>query len=44
MHPRRRWATVNPCDGLELPAVPEHVGVRYLELDQVDALVRAAQP
>ncbi len=44
MHPRRRWATVNPCDGLELPAVPEHVGIRYLELDQVDALVSGAQP
>lgn len=43
MHPRRRWATANPCDGLELPAVPEHVGIRYLELHQVDALVSAAQ-
>jgi len=43
MHPRRRWATVNPCDGLELPAVPDHVGIRYLELDQVDALVANAQ-
>jgi integrase len=43
MHPRRRWATVNPCDGLELPAVPDHVGIRYLELDQVDALVSGAQ-
>jgi integrase len=35
---------MNPCDGLELPAVPEHVGIRYLELDQVDALVSNAQP
>jgi integrase len=43
MHPRRRWATVNPCDGIELPAVPDHVGIRYLELDQVDALVSGAQ-
>jgi integrase len=43
MHPRRRWASVNPCDGVELPAVPDHVGVRYLELDQVDALVSHAQ-
>ena len=40
MHPRRKWATANPCDGVELPAVPDHVGIRYLELDQVDALVR----
>jgi integrase len=43
MHPRRRWATFNPCDGVELPAVPDHVGIRYLELDQVDALVCHAQ-
>jgi integrase len=43
MHPRRRWATFNPCDGVELPSVPDHVGIRYLELDQVDALVSAAQ-
>jgi integrase len=43
MHPRRRWATFNPCDGVELPAVPDHVGIRYLELDQIDALVENAQ-
>ncbi|HEX4437054.1 MAG TPA: site-specific integrase [Solirubrobacteraceae bacterium] len=43
-HPRRRWATHNPCDGLELPAVPQHEGFRYLGLDQVDALVEAARP
>lgn len=43
MHPRRRWATSNPCEGIELPAVPDHVGFRYLELDQVDALVCGAQ-
>lgn len=43
MHPRRQWATLNPCDGQELPAVPDHVGIRYLELDQVDALVCHAQ-
>jgi len=42
MHPRRRWATMNPCEGVELPAVPEHVGIRYLELDQVDGLVSHA--
>jgi integrase len=43
MHPRRRWATVNPCEGVELPAVPDHVGIRYLELDQIDALASGAQ-
>jgi integrase len=41
--PRRRWAMSNPCEGIELPAVPEHDGFRYLELDQVDALVSNAQ-
>jgi integrase len=44
MHPRRRWATVNPCDGVELPAVPAHVGFRYLQLEELDALVLHAQP
>ncbi len=44
MHPRRRWATVNPCEGVELPAVPDHVEVRYLELEQVDALIAHAEP
>jgi integrase len=42
--PRRKWATSNPCEGIELPAVPERDGFRYLELDQVDALVLHAQP
>jgi integrase len=41
--PRRKWATSNPCEGMELPAVPEHDGFRYLELDQVDALISNAQ-
>jgi len=44
MHPRRGWATTNPCRGVELPAVPECVEIRFLELDEVDALVEAAQP
>jgi integrase len=42
--PRRRWATRNPCEGIELPAVPAHEGLRYLELDQLDALAANAQP
>lgn len=41
--PRRRWATSNPCEGLELPSVPAHEGFRYLELEQLDALVSHAQ-
>jgi integrase len=43
MGPRRGWAVVNPCDGVELPGVPEHVGIRFLELDQIEALVSNAQ-
>jgi integrase len=43
MHPKRKWATVNPCDGIELDKVPEYHGIRYLEPEQVEALVRGAQ-
>jgi integrase len=42
--PRRGWATSNPCRGAELPAIPECKEIRFLELDEVDALVSAAQP
>jgi integrase len=41
--PRRRWATQNPCEGIELPAVPEHEGFRYLELDELDVLIANVQ-
>jgi integrase len=40
--PQRRWATSNPCEGLELPAVPESKEIRFLTLDEVDALVAKA--
>ena len=42
--PRRGWATVNPCEGLELPAVPEATEIRFLTLDEVDLLVAHARP
>lgn len=42
--PRRRWATSNPCEGAELPAVAEAAEIRFLTLEEVDALVRAARP
>ena len=42
--PRRRWASINPCRGIELPAIPEPTEIRFLEVDEVDALVAAAQP
>jgi integrase len=42
--PQRRWATINPCDGLELPAVSQRIEVRFLTLDAVRAVVDHAQP
>ena len=44
MAPRRRWATSNPCAGVELPAVPETGEIRFLTLDELDALVGQARP
>jgi integrase len=41
---RRRWASQNPCDGAELPAVPEATEIRFLTLAEVDALVAHARP
>ena len=41
--PQRRWATANPCEGVELPAVPESEEIRFLTLDEVDALVEHAR-
>jgi integrase len=42
--PQRRWASANPCEGLELPAVPQSTEIRFLSLDEVDALVENARP
>lgn len=39
--PRRRWASSNPCDGLELPERGEETEIRFLDLDEVDAVVGA---
>jgi integrase len=39
MHPRRRWATSNPCGGIELDGVPHYGGIRYLDPEQVELLV-----
>jgi integrase len=41
---QRRWATANPCIGVELPAVPESGEIRFLTLDEVDLLVEHARP
>lgn len=37
--PQRRWASSNPCEGVELPAVPATTEIRFLTLEQVDALI-----
>jgi integrase len=42
--PQRRWASANPCEGLDLPAVPAQTEIRYLTLDELDALVTNARP
>jgi integrase len=42
--PQRRWAAQNPCEGLELPAASESEQIRFLTLDEVDALVDNAPP
>lgn len=39
-----RYAASNACEGLELPAVPEQTEIRYLTLEEVDAVVRHARP
>ena len=42
--PQRAWVATNPCEGLELPAIPEATEIRFLTLDEVDALVVNARP
>lgn len=37
--PQRRWASENPCEGIELPAVPQRTEVRFLALEEVDAAI-----
>lgn len=41
MNPRRGWATVNPTEGVELPAIPQSDEIRFLTLEELDALIRA---
>lgn len=42
--PQRRWISSNPCEGVELPAIPERVEIRFLTLDEVRRLVAAVRP
>jgi integrase len=41
--PQRAWLASNPCDGVELPAVPEATEIRFLTLDGIDLLVEHAR-
>jgi integrase len=42
--PQRAWLASNPCDGVELPAVPDATEIRFLTLDGIDQLVEHARP
>lgn len=42
--PARRWMAVNPCDGVELPAVPERSEIRFLTMEEVDLAIEHARP
>ncbi len=42
--PQRRWAAVNPCEGVELPGVPEHDEIRFLDEAEWEAVLRHVQP
>ena len=42
MHTRRRWATANPCDDVDLPEVEGDEDIRFLEPAECEALARAA--
>ena len=42
--PQRRWAAVNPCEGVELPGVPEHDEIRFLDEAEWEAVLRHVNP
>lgn len=44
MHPRRRWASTNPCEVIDLPALSASTEIRYLTMPQIEALASAAVP
>lgn len=41
MDERRGWTKTNPVQAAELPAVERHDDIRFLEPEQIDALIRA---
>lgn len=42
--PQRGWATTNPCEGVELPALPPRDDIRFLTLEELDAVIAHARP
>lgn len=42
--PQRRWAITNPCEGVELPAIPDAQEIRFLTLEEIDALLANIHP
>lgn len=42
-NPRRRWVSSNPCDGVELPGVPESDEIRFLDEPEWEAVLRHVQ-
>ncbi len=42
MHPRRKWATSNPCEMIDLLPVRTSEEIRFLTTAEVDALAQAA--
>lgn len=38
--PRRRWVGANPCEGIELPGVPEPEEIRFLDEAEWEAVLR----
>ena len=42
LHPRRRWATANPVDDVDLPDIEGDDDIRFLEPAELDALAHAA--
>ena len=41
--PRRRWASTNPCDGAELPPLPDAEEIRFLTRPELGELVEHAR-
>ena len=42
--PHRRYAFSNPCEGIDLPAVPEPQEVRFLTLEEIDLMLANVHP